>query len=41
MSGYPGEPLRRQGTIDADTPYLEKPFTPRALTEKIAETLAS
>lgn len=39
MSGYPGDALRRQGTLDADMPYLEKPFTPRALRAKVQEVL--
>jgi two-component system, cell cycle sensor histidine kinase and response regulator CckA len=39
MSGYPGDPLRRQGAIAADAPYLEKPFTPKALRTKVSEVL--
>jgi len=41
MSGYPGEPLRREGSLDEDMAYLEKPFTPRALAEKVNKAIAS
>lgn len=35
MSGYPGGGAARAGTLGAGAAYLEKPFSPAALTEKI------
>ena len=39
MSGYPGDSLQREGVLNAQAAYLAKPFTPRALADKVRETL--
>jgi len=41
ISGYDREPNEARGTIDADTPWLKKPFTPSALLAAIQDLLAS
>ena len=38
MSGYGRDTLLRHG-LEAEVPFLQKPFTPRALTEKVREVL--
>jgi PAS domain S-box-containing protein len=38
-SGYPGDHLKRQGTLDASSFYVEKPFTPKTLRSTIHEAL--
>ena len=38
ISGYAADMLGSQG-IDAQAAYLQKPFLPQALTEKVAELL--
>jgi FixJ family two-component response regulator len=35
MSGYPGGDASRTGALGARSAYLEKPFSPSALIEKI------
>jgi hypothetical protein len=39
MSGYADDAIVRHGVIVAGTPFLQKPFTPQALTRKIREVL--
>jgi two-component system cell cycle sensor histidine kinase/response regulator CckA len=39
LSGYTDDAVVRYGTIDADTPYLQKPFTPHTLLAKVREVL--
>jgi PAS domain S-box-containing protein len=39
MSGYPHSHISRQGLIGPATPYIQKPFTSKALGEKVAEVL--
>ncbi len=41
MSGYPGGALTLGGALDIGSSYLEKPFTPTSLTEKVREVLQS
>ncbi len=35
MSGYPGGSTERSGALESGAPYIEKPFSPDALAEKI------
>jgi signal transduction histidine kinase len=39
ISGYPDETIIRHGVVDAETIFLQKPFTPDALAHKVRETL--
>ena len=39
MSGYTGRALGSQGTLEPGTPFIQKPFTPDALTRKVREVL--
>ncbi len=39
MSGYPDHPVFEQGGVKRDTAFLQKPFTPIVLTEKVREVL--
>ncbi len=39
MSGYPGGAAARAGALEAGAPYLEKPFSPLALVDKIRGVL--
>lgn len=39
MSGYPDHPVFSQDGINRDTAFLQKPFTPVALTEKVRQVL--
>ncbi|HXI60019.1 MAG TPA: response regulator [Polyangia bacterium] len=41
MSGYADEAVVRQGMIAEGTPFLQKPFTPIALTSKVRDVLDS
>ncbi len=40
MSGYTDDVIGRHGVLEPGTPFLQKPFTPRALGEKLRELLA-
>jgi PAS domain S-box-containing protein len=40
MSGYPGGAADRAGTLEAGAAYIEKPFSPDALAEKIRAVLS-
>lgn len=40
MSGYTAETISRQYLAASDSPFLEKPFTPTALLDLLAKTLA-
>ena len=40
MSGYADIAIGRHGVVDANTPFLQKPFTPDALSRKVKEVLA-
>jgi two-component system cell cycle sensor histidine kinase/response regulator CckA len=39
MSGYPDHPVFEQGGVKRDTAFLQKPFTPHVLTQKVREVL--
>jgi two-component system, cell cycle sensor histidine kinase and response regulator CckA len=39
MSGYTDNAVVLHGVLEADTPYLQKPFTPAGLTSKVREVL--
>ena len=39
MSGYTDEAIVRQGALDEDAAFLQKPFTADALIQKIADVL--
>jgi CheY-like chemotaxis protein len=39
MSGYTDNAIVQQGALDADTPFLQKPFTPAALGGKVRSIL--
>jgi two-component system, cell cycle sensor histidine kinase and response regulator CckA len=39
MSGYPDHPVFEQGGVNRDTAFLQKPFTPNLLTQKVREVL--
>ena len=39
MSGYPDHPVFAQGGVRRDTAFLQKPFTPNVLTQKVREVL--
>ena len=41
MSGYPPEVVVEQGILDADAPFLQKPFSAPALLEKLREVLGN
>ena len=40
MSGYTNRGIVNQGVLDGDIAFLEKPFTPDSLAQKVAEVLA-
>jgi CheY-like chemotaxis protein len=39
MSGYTDDAVIRHGVLGADTAFLQKPFTPAALVQRVRETL--
>jgi CheY-like chemotaxis protein len=39
MSGYTDDEIVRRGLLEAGQPFLQKPFTPEALSEQVAELL--
>ena len=39
MSGYPDHPVFSQGGVNRETAFLQKPFTPNLLTQKVREVL--
>jgi PAS domain S-box-containing protein len=39
MSGYTDEAILRHGSLETDMPFLHKPFSPDALTQKVREVL--
>jgi signal transduction histidine kinase/CheY-like chemotaxis protein len=41
MSGYTDDAIVRHGVLVHDTPFLQKPFAPSRLAEKVVEVLAS
>jgi len=40
MSGYTDDAVIRSGAMNSDDPFLQKPFTPQVVMEKVRETLA-
>ena len=41
MSGYPGGAAKRSGALEPGTPYVEKPFSPSILVERVCAALAA
>ena len=39
MSGYPDHPVFDQGGISRETGFLQKPFSPHVLVQKVREVL--
>ena len=39
VSGYSEDDMSEHGILDADLEFLEKPFTPQALSRKVREVL--
>ena len=39
MSGYTDDSVANRGVFDGDIPFIEKPFTPDALSRKVREVL--
>jgi len=39
MSGYTDDVIARHGVLEPGTPFLQKPFTPRLLVDKLREVL--
>jgi CheY-like chemotaxis protein len=40
ISGYPDETVVRHGVLDEGVAYLQKPFSPKAVIQKVQEILA-
>jgi len=40
MSGYTSDAIVHKGTLDPDTAFLQKPYTPISLARKVKETLS-
>jgi len=41
MSGYTGEEMRTRGVLESGTNFIQKPFTPDSLIQKVLEVLNS
>jgi two-component system, cell cycle sensor histidine kinase and response regulator CckA len=41
VSGYTDDTMMRHGLLDADQPFLQKPFSPAALEQKVSDVLAA
>jgi len=41
MSGYTDDAIVHHGVLDADTPFIQKPFPPHALAQKVRDVLDS
>ena len=41
MSGYTDDAIVHHGVLDAGMPFLQKPFTPRSVAQKVREVLDS
>jgi hypothetical protein len=41
MSGYTDDAVLRRGLLDPDLPFIQKPFSPDALEQKVREVLDS
>ena len=41
MSGYTDDAISHSGVLDSDTAFIEKPFSPDALSRKVREILES
>jgi two-component system, cell cycle sensor histidine kinase and response regulator CckA len=41
MSGYSGLAIARQGELDTDIPFLQKPFSPDTVARKVNEVLGA
>jgi hypothetical protein len=41
MSGYPDHPVFSKGGVETERCFLQKPFTPSALAQKVREVLDS
>ena len=39
MSGYTDNAIVRHGVLEADTAFLQKPFTPLSLAQKVRDVL--
>jgi FixJ family two-component response regulator len=39
MSGYSDELIRRDGSVEPDTPFVQKPFTVEVLTDAVRRIL--